>query len=120
VEAAGPPRRLRRHQNRRPWRAAATPTPPPVGLAVVRGDARPSERGSLEIVEVASFFADDVEALVRASLACPRCLSGRVDWSVAEDDAGFLVGCSCQSCGHERLVGLTDAQALRLAVAPLA
>jgi hypothetical protein len=74
----------------------------------------------LQAVEVAQFFADDVDALVRASLACPLCLSGTLDAAVDEDDGGFVVRCSCVSCGHERLVGLTDAQALRLALVPLA
>ena len=75
---------------------------------------------TVDAVEVAQFFEDDVEALVRASLACPLCLSGTMDAAVDEDDGGFLVRCSCVSCGHERLVGLTDAQALRLALVPLA
>ncbi len=69
-------------------------------------------------MEVATFLTDDPDVLVRASFACPVCLSGDVAWAIAEDDGGFLVRCSCATCRHERPVGLTDAQTLRLAVAP--
>lgn len=69
-------------------------------------------------MEVASFYANDAEALVRASLACTVCLSGAVSWVLSEDEGGRLVECSCASCGHVRLMGLTDDQVLRLAVAP--
>ena len=51
--------------------------------------------------------------LVRASLACTRCL-GDVEWEVrgAAEDAS--VRCACPHCGARREVLLSPEQALRL------
>jgi hypothetical protein len=69
-------------------------------------------------LETASFRADDDPLLVRASLACPLCLSGAVDWALAaEEEWEPQVACTCRTCGHSRSVVLTADQALRLYLA---
>lgn len=69
------------------------------------------------MIEVASFRQDDPEVLVRASLSCPVCLRGRIDWALDPDPQDPSVVCACRDCGHERRVYLAPDQALRLAVA---
>ena len=52
-----------------------------------------------------------------ASLACPVCLSGDVDWRLSVTDAyDSYVDCVCELCGHTRTVFLGQEQALRLAL----
>lgn len=67
-----------------------------------------------EPVEQASFRSDDQPCLVRAALACRRCLSGAVDWSLVLRDWDSEVECTCRDCGHSRVIALNPAQALRL------
>ena len=64
--------------------------------------------------ELAIFRGDDDPRLVEASLACPACLSGEVDWALDVDGWEAQVWCTCRSCGHRRAVGLNSQQALRL------
>lgn len=66
--------------------------------------------------EIAHFRPDDEGCLVAASLACPRCLSGAVGWTLCATEDDARAHCSCQSCGHERDVFLAPEQALRLAL----
>ncbi|HEX6458131.1 MAG TPA: hypothetical protein VF032_04365 [Thermoleophilaceae bacterium] len=67
--------------------------------------------------ETAAFRAHDQDCLVAASLACPVCLSGHVDWHLsATDDYESHVDCVCAECGHTRTVFLGQMQALRLAL----
>ena len=67
------------------------------------------------VVDVAHFRADDCEALVLASLACPVCLhTSSVDWEVVSDGYDASVACECRRC-DERWWVIADAwQALRL------
>ena len=71
------------------------------------------------MVDVASFHADDCDALVAASLACPVCLAGDVEWALDGDPYDPSASCSCRRCGYGRRVYLSGDQALRLAIAPL-
>ena len=64
--------------------------------------------------ETANFRVDDVDCLVRASLACPTCLSGEVDWFLCDDRWDPCVECACRACGGRHIVYLTPGQALRL------
>jgi hypothetical protein len=67
--------------------------------------------------ETAAFRASDQDCLVAASLACPVCLSGQVDWHLSvSDDYESHVDCVCAECGHTRTVFLGQMQALRLAL----
>ena len=66
--------------------------------------------------ETASFRGDDDPRLVRAALACRRCLSGNVDWSLELAPWEAQVECACRECGHRRVVGLNLQQALRLSL----
>ena len=67
--------------------------------------------------ETAAFRAQDQDCLVIASLACPVCLSGSVDWHLSlTDDYESHADCVCRSCGYERTVFLGEQQALRLAL----
>ena len=67
------------------------------------------------IIETANFRGDDADCLVAASLACPACLSGEVDWALAgEHGADARATCRCRSCDHRRTVFLLPDQALRL------
>ena len=68
--------------------------------------------------ELASFRGDDAPCLVAAALACRRCLSGAVDWSLRVDDFEAEVICRCRQCGYARTVELTSEQALRLSLQP--
>lgn len=67
-------------------------------------------------VETASFRGDDAACFVEASLACRRCLSSAVDWSLDVEDFDEEVKVECRSCGYRRTVSLTGDQALRLAL----
>ncbi|HYY20719.1 MAG TPA: hypothetical protein VE780_02475 [Thermoleophilaceae bacterium] len=67
-------------------------------------------------VEVASFRGDDEPCLVRASLACPLCLSIAVQWSLRVAEWEAWAECACQECGHRRPVWLNSDQALRLSL----
>lgn len=71
------------------------------------------------MVDVASFYANDCDALVVAALACPVCLRGDVEWFLDGDPYDPSASCSCRHCGHERRVYLSGDQVLRLAIAPL-
>jgi hypothetical protein len=71
------------------------------------------------MVDVASFLADDCDALVAAALACPVCLRGDVEWLLDGDPYDPSASCSCRHCGHGRQVYLSGDQALRLAIAPV-
>jgi hypothetical protein len=64
--------------------------------------------------EQATFRGDDDPALVAATLSCPVCLSGEVDWTLEVEDWEAEVHCTCRECGHGRAVGLNSQQALRL------
>jgi hypothetical protein len=67
--------------------------------------------------ETAAFRAHDQDCLVAASLSCPLCLSGSVDWHLSvTDDYESHVDCVCTLCGHSRTVFLGQEQALRLAL----
>jgi hypothetical protein len=67
-------------------------------------------------LELASFRGDDHPGLVAAALACPLCLSGSVEWSLAPDDFGGEARCRCRDCGYRHDVALSFEQALRLAL----
>lgn len=68
---------------------------------------------------VATYRADDPDALVAASLACPWCLAGDVDYALhAEDPFDPSADCRCHDCGHGWRLFLAPDQALRLALAP--
>ena len=62
------------------------------------------------MLELASFRGDDDPSLVAAALACRRCLSGDVEWSLQVDE------CRCRDCGYTRVVSLTSEQTLRLSL----
>jgi len=67
--------------------------------------------------ETAAFRAHDQDCLVAASLACPVCLSGQVEWRISvSDDYESHADCVCADCGHTRTVFLGQMQALRLAL----
>jgi hypothetical protein len=67
--------------------------------------------------DTARFRADDPDALVAASLACPLCLHGEsVDWDASLDGYDPSVECSCGRCEMEWRVYLTPEQALRLSL----
>jgi hypothetical protein len=66
--------------------------------------------------EATTFRGDDPDCLVAAGLACRRCLSGNVDWSLRPEPWDEVVECTCRECGHRREVSLTGEQALRLAL----
>lgn len=69
-----------------------------------------------EVLESASFRLDDPDCLVMASLACRRCLSGQVSWSLEMLDYDARVSCSCDACGKRRTVFVTPGQAFRLSL----
>jgi hypothetical protein len=68
------------------------------------------------MVELATFRPDDEPCLVAASLACRRCLSGSVEWSLRGPVSEPRVECRCRDCGYARTVELTGAQELRLSL----
>jgi hypothetical protein len=66
------------------------------------------------LADTARFRADDPDALVTASLACPMCLrSEDVEWEAALDDYDPSVECSCPRCKESWRVYLAPQQALR-------
>ncbi len=66
------------------------------------------------LADVARFRADDPDALVTASLACPICLrSDEVEWEAALDGYDPSVQCRCPSCEERWRVYLEPQQALR-------
>jgi len=68
-----------------------------------------------ELTDTARFRANDPDALVVASLACPVCLrSDSVDWDGNLDGYDPSVECTCTCCEEEWRVYLTPQQALRL------
>ncbi len=70
------------------------------------------------LADTARFRANDPDALVTASLACPLCLrSEEVQWSAAFDD-GYdpSVECSCERCQTRWRVYLQPLQALRFSL----
>ena len=67
------------------------------------------------LADVARFRADDPDALVTASLACPICLrSEQVQWEAALDGYDPSVQCRCPTCEERWRVYLAPQQALRL------
>lgn len=67
------------------------------------------------VADTARFHADDCEALVLASLACPLCLrSDTVSWELLADGYDASVQCSCRRCEERWCVYLTTWQAVRL------
>ena len=66
--------------------------------------------------ETAYFRADDADCLVAASLACPACLSSRVEWELEPRAYEPSARCRCHACGHGRTLHLCSDQALRLAL----
>jgi hypothetical protein len=68
-----------------------------------------------QLADVARFRADDPDALVTASLACPICLrSEQVQWEAALDGYDPSVECRCPTCEEHWRVYLAPQQALRL------
>ena len=66
------------------------------------------------LADTARFRADDPDALVAASLACPLCLrSEDVQWEAALDGYDPAVECHCPSCEQRWRVYLAPQQALR-------
>jgi hypothetical protein len=69
------------------------------------------------LADVARFRADDPDALVTASLACPICLrSEEVEWEAALDGYDPSVQCRCPTCDERWRVYLAPQQALRIAL----
>ncbi len=67
------------------------------------------------LADVARFRADDPDALVTASLACPICLrSEQVVWEAALDGYDPSVECRCPNCEERWRVYLAQQQALRI------
>ena len=67
------------------------------------------------LADVARFRADDPDALVTASLACPICLcSEEVEWEAALDGYDPSVQCRCPNCDERWRVYLAPQQALRI------
>jgi hypothetical protein len=67
------------------------------------------------MAEVASFEPLDPDLLVRASLACPRCLHD-VEWEVHGTADEASARCTCPACGDRRELLLSPEQALRLRI----
>jgi hypothetical protein len=66
------------------------------------------------LADTARFRADDPDALVMASVACPLCLgSDDVELDASLDGYDPLVVCHCPSCEETWRVYLTPQQALR-------
>ena len=66
------------------------------------------------LADIARFRADDPDALVAASLACPICLrSEQVEWDAALDGYDASVECRCPSCEQRWQVYLAPQQELR-------
>jgi hypothetical protein len=66
------------------------------------------------LADTARFRANDPDALVTASLACPICLrSEDVGWEAALDGYDPSVECHCPRCEQRWRVYLAPQQALR-------
>ena len=78
-----------------------------------RAEPRPSPPVQATL-ETTSFRGDDDPRLVRAALACNACLSGDVEWALELRAWESQAECTCQTCGHRRVVALDFQQALRL------
>jgi hypothetical protein len=66
-------------------------------------------------IEMAGFRGDDDPRLVAAAIACRKCLSSDVDWSLKLGEWGDgQARCRCRTCGDSRTLALTWEQALRL------
>jgi hypothetical protein len=66
------------------------------------------------LADIARFRADDPDALVMASLACPICLRTEpLQWEAALDGYDASVECRCPSCEQDWRVYLAPQQALR-------
>ena len=91
---------------------------PPGWVVLAARPSTPTERSAFltEILEQASFYDTDPDALVEAALACPLCLHA-VDWRPAGAGSEAAVECRCRHCGHARTVALSGAQSLRLLLA---
>lgn len=69
------------------------------------------------LADTARFRADDPDALVIASLACPICLAGDVvEWHAALDGYDPSVECRCPRCEERWRVYLEPQQALRFSL----
>ena len=67
------------------------------------------------LADVARFTAQDPDAIVAASFACPICLHGDIiDHQVSLDGYDPSVSCECPECDATWRVYLTPEQALRL------
>jgi len=68
-----------------------------------------------KFTDTARFRANDPDALVAASFACPICLhTDSVDWDASVDGYDPSAECSCSRCEEEWRVYLTPQQALRV------
>ena len=73
------------------------------------------------LADTARFRADDPDALVRASLACPICLcSDEVQWAAALEDYDPWVECHCMRCEERWPVYLAPQQVLRFGLLEVA
>jgi hypothetical protein len=69
------------------------------------------------LADTARFRADDPDALVTASLACPLCLRAEsVSWRAWLDSYDPSVECSCSRCRMRWCVYLEPQQALRFSM----
>jgi hypothetical protein len=69
------------------------------------------------LADTARFRADDPDALVVASLACPICLGSEdVEWHAALEGYDPSVECRCPHCDERWRVYLEPQQALRFAL----
>jgi hypothetical protein len=67
------------------------------------------------LADTARFRADDPDALVTASLACPLCLrSEHVVWEASLDGYDPSVSCWCPRCDERWRVYLAPQQELRI------
>ena len=67
------------------------------------------------LADTARFRANDPDALVTASLACPLCIhSDEVEWEAALEGYDPSVECWCPRCAERWRVYLAPDQVLRL------
>jgi hypothetical protein len=64
--------------------------------------------------DTARFRAADPDVLVLASLACPLCLQGEVEWELDAGGYDPSAECLCPHCEERWRVYMTPDQALRL------
>jgi DNA-directed RNA polymerase subunit M/transcription elongation factor TFIIS len=73
------------------------------------------------LTDTARFRADDPDALVSASLACPLCLhDAEVSWYLESDGYDPSVQCHCTRCDQRWRVYVEPQQELRLGLMPVA